>query len=210
MRLLILLLGLAALVLIPFFLLGEGFMASFGDAGARSWLGAHGPTWGWLAGLGLLVADLVLPVPATSVISALGYLYGTLGGGAVGAAGSLLCGTIAYEGCRRFGQQAADRLLGAEDRARAARLFAGGTGGWLVALSRWMPLLPEMTSCMAGLTGMPRRRFYTALLCGCLPMALMFAAIGASGTDRPGLALALSAAVPALLYLAAARWLKRG
>lgn len=184
-------------------------MATFGEAGARAWLESHGRAWGWLAGLGLLVADLVLPVPATSVISALGYGYGLVLGGLVGAAGSFLCGTVAYELCRRCGQRAADRLLGAEDRERAARIFGGNAGGWLVALSRWMPLLPEMTSCMAGLTGMPRRRFYAALTSGCLPMGLMFAAIGASGNDRPGLALGLSAAVPAVLYVAAARWIKR-
>ncbi len=184
-------------------------MAAFGEAGARTWLESQGRAWGWLAGLGLLVADLVLPVPATSVISALGYGYGFALGGTLGAAGSFLCGSLAYELCRRCGQRAADRLLGADDRARAARIFSGGMGGWLVALSRWMPLLPEMTSCMAGLTGMPRRRFYAALGCGCLPMGLMFAAIGASGNARPGLALGLSAAVPAVLYLGAAGWLKR-
>ena len=58
-------LGLAALVLIPFFLLGDGFMAQFGEAAARAWLMDYGRAWGWLAALGLLVADLVLPVPAT-------------------------------------------------------------------------------------------------------------------------------------------------
>jgi uncharacterized membrane protein YdjX (TVP38/TMEM64 family) len=208
-RLFILLLGLAALILIPFFLLGDGFMARFGEAGDRLWLMEYGRAWGWLAALGLLMADLLLPVPATSVISALGYGYGSLAGGLIGAAGSFLSGTLAYELCRRCGLRAADRLLGREDRERAARIFGGRMGGWLVALSRWMPLLPEMTACMAGLTGMPRRRFFTALACGCLPMGLTFAAIGASGTDRPGLALALSVLVPGVLYAVAALWLKR-
>ena len=209
MRLFILLLGLAALILIPFFLLGDGFMARFGEAGARTWLMEYGRAWGWLAALGLLMADLLLPVPATSVISALGYGYGTLAGGLIGASGSFLSGALAYELCRRSGQRAADRLLGPEDRERAARIFGGRMGGWLVALSRWMPLLPEMTACMAGLTGMPRRRFYTALACGCLPMGLTFAAIGATGNDRPGVALGLSVVVPGLLYALAALWLKR-
>lgn len=209
MRLFILLLGLAALVLIPFFLLGDGFMDRFGDEGARIWLMEYGRAWGWLAALGLLMADLLLPVPATSVISALGYGYGTVAGGLIGASGSFLSGALAYELCRRSGQRAADRLLGPEDRERAARIFGGRMGGWLVALSRWMPLLPEMTACMAGLTGMPRRRFFTALACGCLPMGLTFAAIGATGTDRPGLALSLSVVVPGVLYALAALWLKR-
>lgn len=208
MRLFLLLLALAALVLVPFFIWGDTFMSRFSGDGARLWLAEHGWRWGWLAALGLLVSDLVLPVPATSVISALGYGYGALLGGLIGAAGSFLAGALAYELCRRCGVRAADRLLGPQDRERASRVFAGGAGGWFVALSRWMPLLPEMTACMAGLTGMARRRFYVALGCGCAPMALMFATIGATGLERPGLALTLSAVVPAVLYGVAVWWLK--
>lgn len=202
-----LLLGLALLVLIPFFLLGEGMMARFGGSG--EWLQQYGRNTGWLVGLGLLVSDLVLPVPATAVISALGFVYGALQGAAIGAAGSFLSGSLAYESCRAGGLRVVEWLLGPEDRVKAGRIFAGTSGGWLVALSRWLPLLPEMSCCMAGLTRMARRRFYTALACGCGPMALTFATIGSTGTDRPGLALALSALAPALLYGLAVWWLKR-
>lgn len=209
MRLLLFLSGLALVVLIPFFLMGEGFEERFSVEGARLWLVGYGRSWGWLAALGLLIADLVLPVPATGVMSALGYVYGTLLGGLTGAAGSFVSGVVAYELCRCGGQGAADRLLGPKDQARAERVFAGGMGGWMVALSRWMPLLPELTACMAGLTRMPRRRFLPALACGCLPMGLVFAAIGAAGTDRPQLAIGLSVLIPALLYAATAWWMKQ-
>ncbi len=209
MRLLLFLLGLALLVMIPFLLMGEKFESRFSPEGARDWLEAYGRPWGWLAALGLLVGDLVLPIPATGVMSALGYVYGTWIGGLTGAAGSFLSGVSAYELCRWGGRGAADRLLGPGDQARAERVFAGGMGGWMVALSRWMPLLPELTACMAGLTRMPRRRFLPALACGCVPMGLVFAAIGASGTERPGLAVGLSVLVPAVLYAASAWWLKR-
>ncbi len=47
---------------------------------------------------------------------------------------------------------------------------------------------------------MPARKFMLALGCGCLPMGFAYAAIGAAGQDQPGLALALSAAVPGLLW----------
>lgn len=184
-------------------------MALFEGEGARRWLAVYGREWAWLAALLLLVTDLLLPVPATAVIGGLGYVYGGLAGGVLGAAGSFLSGMVAYEGCRRWGMRAADRVLGTEDRARAERIFAGGMGGWLVALSRWMPLLPEMTACMAGLTGMGRGRYYAALASGCVPMGLTFAFIGATGVERPGLALGLSAALPAVLYGVAAWYVKR-
>ena len=208
-RLAVFLVGLAAVVMIPFLLLGEGFEARFSAEGARGWLAQYGQKWAWLAALVLLMSDLVLPVPATGVMSALGYVYGTWTGGLLGATGSFLSGLAAYELCRAGGQSAANRLLGAADHARAERIFAGNMGGWMVALSRWMPLLPELTACMAGLTGMPRQRFLPALACGCLPMGLIFAAIGAAGTDHPGLAVGLSILIPALLYAGSMWWIKR-
>lgn len=205
-RLVWLLTGLAVLVLIPFFLVGEEMMARFGGSGP--WLQDYGRAWGWLAGLGLLTSDLVLPVPATAVISALGFVYGAGWGALIGASGSFLSGTLAYEACRGGGPRVVNWLLGPADLAKATRIFAGTSGGWLIALSRWLPLLPEMACCMAGLSRMPRRRFFTALACGCGPMAMVFATIGSTGTERPGLALGLSALAPALLYGAAVRWLK--
>ncbi len=208
-RLFLFLLGLAVVVMIPFFLMGERFEAQFSAEGAKGWLGTYGWRWGWLAAMGLLVSDLILPVPATGVMSALGYVYGIWWGGMVGAVGSFLSGVVAYELCRAGGSRAVRRLLGEAEQARAQRLFAGGLGGWMVALSRWMPLLPELTACMAGLTGMPRRRFMLALACGCVPMALVFAAVGATGTERPGLAVGLSVGIPVILYAGTAVWLGR-
>jgi uncharacterized membrane protein YdjX (TVP38/TMEM64 family) len=206
-RLVFLLLGLALMVLIPFFIWGEELIARFGGTG--EWLANGGKGWSWLVGLGLLVSDLLMPVPATAVISGLGFVYGVWLGGLIGMTGSFLSGLLAYEACRRGGIRAAEWLLGPDERKKAEQIFAGGTGGWLVALSRWLPILPEMTCCMAGLTRMPRRRFMLALASGCLPMALVFAAIGATGTDSPGLALGLSALAPALLYGAAVWWMRR-
>lgn len=209
MRLFWLFLALAAAVLIPFLIAGGTFEKQFTFAGTRDWLAVYGWQWGWLAALVLLSADLVLPVPATGVMSGLGYVYGFPLGGAIAAGGSFFSGALAYWLCRRWGARVAGKLLGERDRERGERLFAGGAGGWLVALSRWMPLLPEVVACMAGLTGMPPRRFYLSLACGCIPMGFVFAAIGAAGTDRPGLAIGLSILIPAVLYGIVALWLKK-
>lgn len=209
MRLFWFFLALAVLITIPFLMAGDSFERQFSFEGTRAWLAAYGWRWGWLAAVFLLAADLVLPVPATGVMSALGYVYGFWLGGAVGAGGSFLSGALAFWLCRRWGSRAAGRLLGEKDRERGRRLFAGGAGGWLVVLSRWMPLLPEVVACMAGLTGMPPRRFYVSLACGSVPMGFVFAAIGAAGTERPGLAILLSVLIPALLYGLVALWLRR-
>jgi uncharacterized membrane protein YdjX (TVP38/TMEM64 family) len=42
--------------------------------------------WAWALGIGLIWADLVLPVPQTAVIAALGIVYGAVLGGLLGCA----------------------------------------------------------------------------------------------------------------------------
>ena len=113
----------------------------------------------------LLAADLFLPLPGTLIMSALGYVYGPVGGGLLATVGSFLGGTLGYGLCRLLGRGAARRLLGEKDLEKGERLFAS-VGGWIVVLSRWLPLVPEVVSCMAGLTRMPARSFLLALLCG--------------------------------------------
>ena len=99
------------------------------------------------------------------------------------------------------------RLLGRRDLERGEWLFAR-IGGWAVALSRWLPLLPEVVACMAGLTRMPARTFFVALACGSVPLGFAFAAIGHAGAERPALTLALSAGLPLVLWLAARPFVK--
>jgi uncharacterized membrane protein YdjX (TVP38/TMEM64 family) len=199
LRLFLIFLGLAVLVLIPFAIWGEGFERSLSGAAAIDWLTQHG-RWAWAAGIVLLVSDLFLPVPATAVMAALGYVYGPFVGGLIGAFGSCLAGGLAYGLCRTLGQPAARRLLGPEGLADGERLFAR-VGGWLVVLSRWLPVFPEVIACMAGLTRMPARIFALALVCGSAPLAFTFAAVGHAGVERPLLAIGLSALLPPLLWL---------
>ncbi|CAN5163250.1 hypothetical protein BH23VER1_BH23VER1_16690 [soil metagenome] len=206
MKLLLIFFILAVAVIVPYLIWGAGMEETFSGEAAIGWLRDHG-RWAWAVGIGLIISDLFLPVPATAVISALGYLYGPLVGGAFGATGSFLSGALAYQICLRIGRKAAVKIAGEKDLAKGERLFAEA-GGWVVALSRWTPILPEVVACMAGLTRMPAARFYTALACGSVPLGFAFAAVGAAGVESPVLALSLSAAIPAVLWLAASRVLR--
>lgn len=199
----LLLMVLLVLIIAPFCVWGEWFERMFDLQGTRAWMVSLGP-WGWLGGLALLVGDLVLPIPGTVVMSALGLAYGWLWGGVFSVSGSALSGLVAYALCRRFGHRAALWLAGEEGLARGEAMFRSQRGGWLVALSRWMPVLPEAVACLAGLARMPFRTFCIALLCGTVPLGFTFAAIGALGVERPGLAIVLSALVPVALYGVAA------
>jgi uncharacterized membrane protein YdjX (TVP38/TMEM64 family) len=205
-RLLIAFVAAAGLMLAVFALWGESWERSFTVEGSVEWLQRSG-SWAWAAGVGLLVSDLVLPVPSTCVMSALGIVYGPWLGGALSAFGTLLGGVIAYWSCRALGERAAQWLLG--DRRGDAGRLSTKLGMWVIALTRCLPVLPELTCCMAGLERMPLARFHVALACGCLPTSFVFAWIGAEGLERPGLALFLSIALPALLFAVAMWWMRR-
>lgn len=207
MRFALLFLALAVLVTLPFVIWGADFESVFTPAGAVQWIEARG-AWGAAALVALLAADVVLPVPATPLISAAGYVYGPVTGAALGALGSTASGLIAYCLCRKLGRRAAQRIVGEAELERARARFER-SGPWIVALSRWMPIVPEVTSCLAGLTRMDARTFTLALVCGTLPMACVYAWIGASGHDAPLVALALSALVPGVLLLAVGRLRRR-
>lgn len=199
MRLFRIALILAVVLCIPFLFWGGKFEGWFTGDAAVQWLRARGPL-GWVATMGLLVADLVLPVPSTGVMSAAGFLYGTAVGGAISATGSYLAGMLAYGVSRLFGEKAAARFASAGDLAGNESRFQRH-GPWLIAVSRALPLLPEVSCCLAGLARMPFRTFAIALACGSVPVGFAYAAIGDAGKASPALAIGLSIAVPALLWL---------
>jgi uncharacterized membrane protein YdjX (TVP38/TMEM64 family) len=70
----------------------------------------------------------------------------------------------------------------------------------VVAVSRWLPVFPEVVACMAGLTRMPVGYFYLALARGSIPLGFTYAIIGNSVQDYLTLAFGLSAVLPPLLW----------
>ena len=207
MRLLYLFIALAALVLIPFGIWGENFTEMFSQEGTVSWLQQYG-SWAWVPGMLLLIADLFLPLPATVIMSALGYVYGPLWGGLLSVLGSFLSGLVAYGLCRQIGDNMALRILGKKDYEKGKQL-AERIGVWVVILSRWLPVFPEVIACMAGLVRMPFPKFVVALACGSIPLGFAFAYVGHVGNANPGLAVALSALAPPVLWLLVRPWFKR-
>ena len=188
----------------PWLIWGEAFERSFSLVGTLTWLRELGP-WAAAAGVGLLVADIALPIPSTIVMSALGATYGFGVGGLLSILGSMLAGLTAYGLARWAGRPAAIWIAGEDSLVRTEELFARG-GAWLVLTSRWLPILPEAVACLAGLARMPFRTFFWALTVGSVPLGLTFAWVGTLTEDREGLALALSAGLPIGAWLLSQRW----
>ena len=190
--------ALISLLVAGFFLLGDRFDALLDGPRAIEFLRERGAA-GLGIGIALLAADLVLPIPATAVLAALGAVYGTWIGGLAGTTGGVLSGWIGYGACASLGPRAARFLLGDEGLDRA-RTWFGRVGPWIVIVSRWTVILPEATVCMAGLVRMPFRKFSGALVIGTLPWAFAYARLGAAVEDRPGWGILLSAVVPLVVW----------
>jgi uncharacterized membrane protein YdjX (TVP38/TMEM64 family) len=206
MRLLFIFLGISLSVLGIWLVWGGQWDAWQDVDRASELLQGYGVSSG-LVGFVLMVMDLVMPVPGTVVMSALGFLHGVIWGGLIGFAGASVAGMLGYAIGSACPERWARKFLGAKDYERGHRLFARG-GGWMVAVSRAVPILPEALAVTAGMVRMPWRKFLLAMTCGNLPMAFVFAWVGASGKSHPKLAVVLSLALPAILW-AAAWWHER-
>ena len=203
MRLVLVAIGLAVVLAVPFLIWGDAFDAAFSFERTRDQLEG-----GWLAGIVLMTIDIVLPMPATVIMTVLGVIYGPLIGGLFSALGAFTSGLVAYGLCRVFGEGVGRRIVGQKELDKGRALLAD-VGGWAVALSRWMPLLPEVVACVAGLVRLPFGKFAAALACGSLPLGFTFAALGPLADERPALTLTLSAALPAVLWVVVGRILAR-
>ncbi len=207
MRLWSIVLALTVLFALPFIFWGDAFDAAFSPERTREVFDSWG-SWAWLVGIALITSDIVLPMPATVVMTGLGSVYGPFLGGGIASAGSFIAGSVAYGACRLFGRRAACRVVGEDELRRGTELFSR-IGGWAVALSRWLPVLPEVVACVAGLVKMPAGRFFASLACGSVPLGFTFAFLGRFSAESPGLTIALSAVLPAILWIVVGRTLSR-
>jgi uncharacterized membrane protein YdjX (TVP38/TMEM64 family) len=156
-------------------------------------------SWAWALGIALIWADVVLPVPQTAVIAALGIIYGTVLGGLLGSVGLISGGVLGYALMRTSARRFVDHLVGCQSLHKMESLF-DRTGAWAIVLTRSLPYsVPEAIVFLAGLARMPLRKFSIALTVGSVPIAFAFAAIGAGWADQPILALIASYVLPILL-----------
>jgi uncharacterized membrane protein YdjX (TVP38/TMEM64 family) len=153
-------------------------------------------SWAWAPGIALIWADLVLPVPQASVLTALGIIYGTLVGGVLGSVGLITSGLLGYLLMRTSARRHVRRFVGPRSMNRMESLFDRG-GAWAIVFTRSLPYsVPEAMVFLAGLAGMPMNKFMAALTLGSVPTAFVFAAIGSGWADQPILALTVSYVLP--------------
>lgn len=199
-RLFLIALGLALLFGLAFIIWGPALESTFSADACAAWFDESRP-WAWIIAIALLIGDLILPIPASGVIAALGAVYGPILGGLIGTLGSVLAGLMGYGLARLAGERLSRWLASPEERAECQALF-DRWGGLVIILSRMLPILPEVFSVMAGLARMRFEHFFLALVLGSAAMAFLFAGLGAVAKEAPSFGLPLVLGVPALLWVA--------
>lgn len=156
-------------------------------------------------GVGLLIADVLLPVPASLVMIAHGALFGVLAGTLLSLAGAVAAALFGFALGRRGGPLLA-RLVPEEERQRADALLAEW-GDLAVIVTRPIPILAETVSILAGASPMGWGRMAAATLAGSLPAALIYALTGATARnlDNVALVFALVLGVAGLFWMVGRR-----
>jgi hypothetical protein len=113
-------------------------LATLDDAEASTDLLSHLDIWAWAAGILLILADLVLPVPQASVITALGAIYGIALGTLIGTVGLILNGVAGYLLMSMPVRRVIERALKGRSHEAIAALnqWAGPWGSRLLAVCR--------------------------------------------------------------------------
>lgn len=162
---------------------------------ARSWLADAGPAEAATV-IGLLAADVLIPVPSSVVMILSGAAFGVWWGALIAFVGSIAGEWLGFELARRFGAAWAARFIG--DQRDVARLHAmiARHGVAAVAVTRPLPVVMETMSLVAGVSRMSRRAFLLASVIGTLPIVIVYAYAGAKSVDAGSL-------IPAIVILLA-------
>ncbi len=158
-----------------------------------------------LVGVGLLIADVLLPVPSSLVMIAHGLLFGIWWGTLLSLSGSVGATLVGF-GIGRKGGKLMDRLVSREDKQRADLLLQRW-GALAILVTRPVPLLAETTAMIAGSTGMKWRTTFISSVAGSLPAALVYAVVGAKAAslNKSLLVFILVMILAGLFYLATRR-----
>jgi len=133
----------------------------------------------WLAaaiGSGLLVLDVIFPIPASIIMGINGQLFGVAMGTVVSLFGTMAAAITGFS-LGRNGGALLDRFVKPDERARADKILKRW-GPLAIIVLRPVPMLAETITILAGTSGMSWRTFLLSALVGSVPMCYLFALAG--------------------------------
>lgn len=152
--------------------------------------------------IGLLVLDLFITVPTLGLVMLSGYFLGYPYGVLASLCGLMLAGCTGYLLSYLFGGRILRFLI--RDNARRDEMTASfhKHAFAMILLSRALPMLPEVTSCLSGSTRLPFLKFLSAWTLSALPYVLIAAYSGSrSSLDNPEPALFTAIGMITVLWM---------
>jgi uncharacterized membrane protein YdjX (TVP38/TMEM64 family) len=167
--------GLIAVFMILFFIveaLGVAFLTD-----PTPWM-QHGGVLAAALGVGLLIADVFLPVPSSLVMVAHGSLFGVVVGTLLSLIGSVGAALLGFAVGRRGGKFL-ERVVTPAEQARANNMLERW-GVLAIIVTRPIPMLAETVAIMSGASSLGWGTVALASFVGSLPPALIYALTGAA------------------------------
>lgn len=151
----------------------------------------------------LLVADILIPVPASIVMMTSGILFGPLLGGIIVLTGALTGAMLNFQISRSIGREKVKQWLGHEEYAHVAAIMQR-YGAVIVILTRMIPLAMESVSAIAGISTMTLRKFFVGNVIGFVPTVFFYSYTGYRYQNEPQnilLILFVGFFIPLLIWL---------
>ncbi|MCG8021985.1 MAG: VTT domain-containing protein [Candidatus Thiodiazotropha weberae] len=132
--------------------------------------------------VGLLFADLFVAVPTLTVMILGGYFLGPVIGALAAISGLFAAGVCGYGISWKYGDILMRFLIKDKQKRVEAKCSFKSHGGVVILLSRAVPILPEVSACMAGMTRMPFLKFLVFWMLSAVPYAFIAAYAGSIST----------------------------
>jgi uncharacterized membrane protein YdjX (TVP38/TMEM64 family) len=121
----------------------------------------------------LLSIDLLLSVPTIPVVIIAGNLLGTLNGTMASLIGFFILGSSAYFLGMKLGPKFIKFITKDEKEISKMKSYFQKNGKYCLLLSRACPMLPEISSCLAGMGDMSYKEYIKWYMAGSIPYALI-------------------------------------
>ena len=150
----------------------------------------------------LLFADLFIAVPTLTIIILSGYFLGFITGAMFSIIGVFLAGVIGYVLSWYYGEKILTFLIKDKNKRVDAIKTFNKHGFVMILLSRAMPIIPETSACLSGMTNMPFKKFLLAWSLSSIPYILIASYAGSiSSLENPKPAIFTAISLSAFFWI---------
>lgn len=143
----------------------------------------------WIVGLIiilLMMVDLFIAIPTLSLTILSGFFLGLELGVLYSTLGMISAGTMGYVISRFHGEKLLNFISKDKAQIQEMKELFSRFGPFSLMLCRAAPMLPEVTSCLAGVTKMPFLKYLLFYMIGTLPYSIIAAYSGSiSSVENP-------------------------